>query len=203
MQPDEPTLIRRAQGGDLDAFNTLVLAYQDRIYTLAYRIMGSHPPAADAAQDTFIAAYRKLTTYRGGSFKSWLMRIATNTCYDALRYQKRRPATAFEDLPGADIADGPSIPDSAETPEQAAQRAELNQVIQDCITALQPDQRVALVMCDVEGYSYQEIAETAGTTLGTVKSRISRARKAVRECLQGVRELLPSEYRQSDNESLQ
>jgi len=201
MQPDEPTLIRRAQAGDLDAFNALVVTYQDRVYTITYRIMGSHPPAADAAQDTFITAYRKLDTYRGGSFKSWLLRIATNTCYDALRYQKRRPATAFDDMPGADIADGPPIPDSAETPEQAAQRAELSQAIQDCITALQADQRLALVMCDVEGYSYQEIAATADTTLGTVKSRISRARRAVRECLQSVRELLPAEYRQEDNES--
>lgn len=201
MQPDEPTLIRRAQSGDLDAFNALVTAYQDRVYTLTYRIMGSHPPAADAAQDTFIAAYRKLDTYRGGSFKSWLLRIATNTCYDALRYQKRRPATAFDDMPGADAADGPPIPDSAETPEQAAQRAELNQAIQDCITALQPDQRLALVMCDVEGYSYGEIAAAAEVTLGTVKSRISRARQAVRACLEGVRELLPSQYRQQGNES--
>ena len=188
-------LIQRAQGGDLAAFNDLVLTYQDVVYTVTYRIMGEPDGAADAAQDTFIAAYRKLATYRGGNFKSWLLRIATNTCYDALRYHKRRPATAFEDMVPDDHADGPPIPDPMGTPEDAAQNQELSDAIQDCITALKDDQRIALVMSDVEGYSYQEIADTTGVQLGTVKSRLSRARAALRGCLQAVQELLPAEYR--------
>lgn len=196
MQPDDQMLIQRTREGSLDAFNQLVLRYQDRVYTLAYRIMGEPASAADAAQEAFITAYRKLDTYRGGSFRAWLMRIATNTCYDTLRYQKRRPATSFEDMPEAERDDGPPIPAPNDTPEQAMQQQELNAAIQDCIHALKPDQRVALVMCDVEDYSYQEIADTVQASLGTVKSRISRARQAVRECLQVVRELLPTEYRQ-------
>jgi len=195
MHSDEQTWIENARSGDLDAFNALVEIYQDRVYTLTYRIMGEPASAADAAQETFITAYRRLETYRGGSFKAWLLRIATNTCYDALRYHKRRPATSFEDMPGADRDDGPPLPSPAETPEQAAQRAELNAAIQRCINALKPDQRIALVMCDVEDYSYQDIADSAGVSLGTVKSRISRARAAVRQCLQSVRELLPAAYR--------
>ena len=192
---DEQKLIQSAQKGDLDAFNALVLTYQDSIFSITYRIMGDHDSASDATQDAFINAYRRIKTYRGGNFRAWLSRIATNTCYDILRYQKRRPATAFEDLPGGDMDDGPPIPDKTATPEQVIQQNELNTAIQDCINALKADQKIVLVMSDVEGYSYQEIADQTDVQLGTVKSRLSRARLSVRRCLQAVQELLPNEYR--------
>lgn len=97
---NEQTLIRQALRGSLDAFNTLVLAYQDgETYSAAYRIMGESASAADATQETFITAYRRLSTYRGGSFRAWLLRIATNTCYDELRRRKRRPASSLENCP--------------------------------------------------------------------------------------------------------
>jgi len=192
---DEQGLIQRARRGDLDAFNDLVLAYQDAVFTVTFRIMNDDASAADAAQNTFITAYRRLETYRGGSFRAWVMRIASNTCYDMIRYEKRRPATALDDLVGDDYDDGPPIPDDTITPEEAAQQHELNQAIQDCIQALKPDQRITLVMSDVEGFSYQEIADSVGAQLGTVKSRLSRARASLRNCLQAVQELLPREYR--------
>lgn len=192
---NEQLLIRQARQGSLDAFNELVLAYQDRVYSAAYRIMGDAASAADAAQDTFITAYRRLSTYRGGSFRAWLLRIATNTCYDELRRRKRRPATSLEDLPGAENDDGAPLPDQADTPEQIAQQRELSQALENCIRALGDDQRIILVMSDVEGFSYQDIADSTGSNLGTVKSRLSRARASVRQCLQAVRELLPSVYR--------
>ena len=192
---NEQLLIRQARQGSLDAFNELVLAYQDRVYSAAYRIMGDPASAADAAQDTFITAYRRLSTYRGGSFRAWLLRIATNTCYDELRRRKRRPATSLEDLPGAENDDGAPLPDQADTPEQIAQQRELSQALENCIRALGDDQRIILVMSDVEGFSYQDIADSTGSNLGTVKSRLSRARASVRQCLQAVRELLPSVYR--------
>jgi RNA polymerase sigma-70 factor (ECF subfamily) len=192
---DEQTLITSALGGSLTAFNALVLRYQDSVYTVTYRIMGEPDGAADAAQETFLTAYRKLNTYKGGVFRAWLLRIATNTCYDLLRYHKRRPATALDDLPGGDTDDGPPLPAAEATPEESAEQAELSRAIQDCISGLQADQRVALVMSDIEGYSYQEIADTTDVQLGTVKSRISRARAGLRHCLEAVRELLPAEYR--------
>lgn len=195
IRNNEQAEIIQAQQGNLDAFNTLVLEYQDAVFTLAYRIMGDEMSAADAAQDTFITAYRRLETYQGGNFRAWLLRIATNTCYDALRYQKRRPATSLDDIVGEEYDDGPPIPAPGETPEQAVQNRELNAAIQDCINALSADQRVVLVMCDIEGYSYQEIADTAGVQIGTIKSRLSRARAGVRGCLQAFQELLPVEYR--------
>ena len=194
-QKDEQVLIDKARQGDLEAFNDLVLTYQNAVFTVTYRIMHDNAGAADAAQNTFITAYRRLETYKGGNFRAWLMRIASNTCYDMIRYEKRRPATALDDLVGDDYDDGPPIPDDTITPEEAAQQAELNRAIQDCISALKPDQRIALVMSDVEGFSYQEIADSAGVQLGTIKSRLSRARAAVRDCLQAVKELLPGEYR--------
>lgn len=194
-QDEEQGQIAAAQAGDLEAFNVLVLRYQDSVYSLAYRIMGDPESAADAAQDAFITAFRRLETYRGGQFRSWLFRITTNTCYDILRYHKRRPATHIDDLPGSDNDDGPPLPDTLETPEQAAQSAELQRAIQNCITALKADQRIVLVMSDIEGYSYQEIADHIEAQLGTVKSRLSRARATVRNCLQAVKELLPADYR--------
>ncbi|MCA0458633.1 MAG: sigma-70 family RNA polymerase sigma factor [Chloroflexi bacterium] len=192
---NEPALIKAAVRGNMTAFNDLVLHYQDRVYSIAYRILGESESAADAAQDAFIAAYRRLDTYRGGSFRAWLFRIATNACYDELRRLKRRPVTAIEDLPGADADDGPPLAADSATPEQAAQQAELARAIEQCIGGLQTDQKAVLVLSDVEGLSYQEITEITGATLGTVKSRLSRARAGVRNCLGNVRELLPSVYR--------
>jgi RNA polymerase sigma-70 factor (ECF subfamily) len=192
---DEQALIQAAQRGSRKAFNVLVLRYQDGLYTLAYRIMGEAQSAADATQEAFITAFRRLSTYRGGSFRAWLLRIATNACYDELRRRKRRPVVALDDLTPIDSDDDPPIPDASDTPEQALQQRELNRAIQDCINGLGEDQRVVLVLSDIEGLSYQEIADNTGAQVGTVKSRLSRARASVRQCLQAVEELLPGAYR--------
>ncbi len=200
LNPDESGLIETAQKGDLEAFNALVLRYQDAVYSVALRIMGDPHRAADAAQEAFITAFRRLETFRGGNFKSWMLRIATNQCYDELRSMKRRPATSMQDLPDADADDGPALPDDSDTPEETAEKNELNRAIADCIQSLGDDQRVVLVLSDVEGMSYQEVADITGANLGTIKSRLSRARGAVRDCLQAVQELLPSAFRLNTNE---
>ena len=191
---EEQMLISSARRGDLDSFNALVLRYQDAAFTVAYRIMGDPASAADAAQDGFITAYRRLSTYRGGSFRSWLLRIVTNRCYDELRRRKRQPAVTMTDLTPED-ADEPPLPDDSDTPEEVVETHELQRAIQQCINRLNPDQRVVLILSDVEGMEYAEIAGTVGAQLGTVKSRLSRARAAVRDCLSAVRELLPAAYR--------
>lgn len=196
-EQDEIKLIDKARRGDLEAFNRLVLRYQDSVYNTAYRIMGEPAGAGDAAQEAFITAFRRLSTFRDGSFRAWLLRIVTNQCYDELRRQKRRPATSVEDLPDAEQDDGPALPDPQESPEQVAQSHELQQAIQDCISSLSIDQRAVLVMSDVEEMNYQEIADIVGANLGTIKSRLSRARASVRQCLQAVEELLPAAYRLS------
>jgi RNA polymerase sigma factor (sigma-70 family) len=192
---EEGRLIEVARGGDLEAFNALVLHYQDVVYRLAYRLMGEADSAADAAQDAFISAFRKLDTYRGGNFKSWLLRIVSNTCYDELRRRKRRPTTALDDLPGGDSDDGPPLPAAMLSPEEVAQQGELGAALADCINGLSDDQRTVLIMSDIEGFSYQDIADGTDVQLGTVKSRLSRARLAMRRCLEAVQELLPEQYR--------
>jgi RNA polymerase sigma-70 factor (ECF subfamily) len=193
---DEPALIRDAQAGDVNAFNRLVLEYQTIVYNLAYRIMGEGDSAADAAQEAFISAYKHLGFYRGGSFKAWVLRIITNTCYDALRAHRRRPTTSLD---SADEDDSPehdsTLQDTAERPEDYVMRRELAQTIQVAISQLPIDQRTVLVLSDIEGMNYQEVAEATGAALGTVKSRLSRARAHLRDILLTQKELLPSQYR--------
>jgi RNA polymerase sigma-70 factor (ECF subfamily) len=188
---DELALIRAARRGDLDAFNQLVVAYQTRVYNLAYRLMGETHIAADATQDAFIRAWHELHTFKEGSFAAWLLRIATNLCYDELRRLKRRPQTSL-DTPEGEIRFVSPI----ENPEQAAQRSELNRAIQGCLDALPDDQRAVAVLSDVQGYDYQAMADVTGVPIGTVRSRLSRARARLRDCLAAWRELLPDTYRQ-------
>lgn len=191
---DERTIIKAAQGGSLEAFNLLVLRYQDTVYNVTYRILRDPEAAADAAQDTFIKAFQRLETYQGGNFRAWLLRVATNICLNLLRSLKSHTVILLDDLAGEDFDDDAPIPDPIATPEQSLQNSELNSAIQSCITCLTDDQRIALVMSDLEGYSYQEIADAANTQVGTIKSRLSRARAGVRKCLQSYKELLPPDY---------
>lgn len=194
---DEAGLIRDAQNGDLNAFNRLVLEYQDMVYYQAYRMMGESQSAEDATQEAFISAYTKLNTYRGGSFKAWLLRIVTNACYDELRRRKRRPTAPLEPVNEHDEEiDSPRwMVDEGETPEQAAEREALNEALQHCLEDLPDEFRAVVVLVDVQGLDYAETAEALSSPLGTVKSRLARARVRMRECLQGFWELLPANLR--------
>jgi RNA polymerase sigma-70 factor (ECF subfamily) len=194
---DELTLIRDAQNGDLEAFNRLILAYQDMVYNQAYRVMGEADAAEDATQEAFISAYRKIHTYRGGSFKAWLLRIVTNACYDELRRRKRRPVTALEPTDDYDneIESPHWMADPGESPEEFTARAELSDAIQRCLNTLSEDFRTVVVLVDIQGMDYSEAADVMGTPLGTIKSRLARARRGMRKCLQNFGELLPAAFR--------
>jgi RNA polymerase sigma-70 factor (ECF subfamily) len=198
---DESALISAARKGDLDSFNSLVLAYQELIYNQAFRVMGEISAADDATQEAFITAFRKLNTYRGGSFRAWLLRIVTNICYDELRRRKRYPTTQLEPLDdsGEEIETPMWIADPSESPEESAERAELGRAIQQCIDDLPYEFKVVVSLVDIQGLDYAEVAEIVDTPLGTVKSRLARARSRLRQCLQGFWELLPSSFR-LDNE---
>ena len=196
---DEKALITAAQQGEIRAFNQLVLTYQSMVYNLAYRILGDAEAAADASQDTFLSAFRAIKKFRGGSFKAWLLRIATNMCYDQLRYKQRRPTSPLEAL--LVETDHPSsFTDPTEGPEHYALRQELGRAIQAGLNTLPPDQRVALVLSDVQGFSYREIAEITRSSLGTIKSRLSRGRAKLRDYLLEQGELLPARYRLKSRE---
>ncbi len=194
---NEVALIRDAQRGDLDSFNTLVLAYQDALFNTALRILGDEELAADATQEAFLSAFRAIRTYRGGSFKAWLLRTVTNACYDELRRQKRRPTTALEpDTQDGDEMETPRwLTDPALSPEQQAEADELEHAIQHCLESLPVEFRAVVVLADVQGLDYSEVARAVRAPLGTIKSRLARARLRLRECLQAFWELLPAAFR--------
>jgi RNA polymerase sigma-70 factor (ECF subfamily) len=200
---DELALIHSAQGGDLEAFNTLVLAHQDALFNTALRILGDEDRAADATQEAFLSAFRGLNGYRGGSFKAWLMRTVTNACYDDLRRQKRRPTTPLEPETGdGEEMDSPRwLADPSLSPEQELEADELEHAIQHCLENLPTDFRVAVVMADIQGLDYSEVAQASRVPLGTIKSRLARARLRLRECLQGFAELLPAAFRLEEENS--
>jgi RNA polymerase sigma-70 factor (ECF subfamily) len=190
-------LIQAARKGDLNAFNRLILAYQDMVYSQAYRVLGDPQAADDAAQVAFISAYKNLRKFRGGSFRAWLLRIVTNACYDELRRQKRRPTTSLEPLDdsGEEIESPRWLADSSELPEDSILRTELGQAIQRCLERLPLDFRTVVILVDVQGMDYLEAASVIEKPLGTVKSRLARARQRMRLCLQEFWELLPTSMR--------
>lgn len=192
---DEVALIGQAQKGDVQAYNTLVLHFQQAVYNVAYRIMGEPQSAEDATQEAFISAYKSLNKFRGGNFKAWLLRITTNGCYDELRRRKRRPQSSLEGITDDNDESFAFLRDPAIGPEGRQQQLELIRAIEECLQHLPDDQRVTAVLCDVEGYDYSAIADITDVSLGTVKSRVSRARSKLRDCLQGFKELLPANYR--------
>lgn len=191
---DEAAIIRQAQKGDVAAYNRLVLQYQSLVYNVVYRIMGERHGAEDMTQEAFISAYQALNRFRGGNFKAWLLRIATNACYDELRRYKRRPQSSLEELTEENESFA-FLRSPEEGPEAQQQRLEMMRAIEHCLDDLPDDQRVTAVLRDIEGYDYNEIADITDSSLGTVKSRLSRARTKLRDCLQGFAELLPAEYR--------
>jgi len=194
---NESALIQDAQKGNLDAFNTLILHYQDSVYNTALRIHSDEDQAADAAQEAFISAFKSISSFRGGSFKAWLMRTVTNACYDELRRQKRRPTTPLEpDTDDGEEMDSPRwLADPSMTPAQKSEADELEHAIQHCLNNLPLEFKTVVVMADIQGMDYIEVAASVHVPLGTIKSRLARARLRLRECLQGFAELLPASYR--------
>jgi RNA polymerase sigma-70 factor, ECF subfamily len=184
--PDEAAVIARASDGDRTAFAQLMEHYQSACYGLAWRLLGDPDQAADATQDAFIHAYRAMGSYRGGVFRSWLLRITANASYDILRRQQRRPAGRLPDPE----AGAPELPDAAAVnPDAEATRSEMYRHLEVALARLPEDQRIAIVLCDVYGMDYNEVAAMTKAALGTVKSRIHRGRLRLRELLAEHREL--------------
>ncbi len=194
---DEIALINAAQKGDLDSFNSLILHYQDSVFNTALRILGDEDLAQDAAQETFISAFRGILSFRGGSFKAWITRTVINACYDELRRQKRRPTTPLEpETRDGEEMDSPKwLADPNMTPAEKSEADELEHAIQHCLETLPTNFRTVVVLADIQGLDYSEVAAAARVPLGTIKSRLARARLRLRECLRGFEELLPASFR--------
>jgi RNA polymerase sigma-70 factor, ECF subfamily len=193
----EPLLIDTAQHGDLEAFNQLVLNHQDMMYRISLRILNDEPAAADATQNAMIQAFRNIKSFRGGSFRSWLARVTVNASYDELRRWRRQPSMSLDQVnnDGEEIESLPWMMDHSAGPEESFDVLELRDAIQHCVKALIPDYRMVVILVDVEGMSYEEAARIAQIPVGTVKSRLARARMQLRKSLQSHQNLLPTAYR--------
>lgn len=179
---EEDKIIRKAVGGSAEAFEQLVVKYQTPIYRLCLRMTGNPEDSADLTQESFLKAWRALDTFRFGSgFSTWLFRLASNTCLDHLRAQKRRPVLplTLENNDGEEMTLDP--PDSAPTPEEALLASEEHERLNKALAQLDPQQRHILTLRVVNDLSYTEIADILEIKEGTVKSRIARARDALRK----------------------
>jgi RNA polymerase sigma-70 factor (ECF subfamily) len=196
-------LILAAQKGDLESFNLLVTRHERAVFSVCMRLLRDVSNAEDATQDTFIRAWGAIDSFRGGMVRPWLLRIATNRAYDMLRSRTRRPtwsldAELFESEPEW------TTQGHHEAPDTFATRSELAGFLEQALGQLPDDQRLAIVLSDVQGYGYDDIAQITGVAVGTVKSRISRGRSALRTLLRdddGNRELFERYVRLSSQES--
>ena len=189
MNLDDSDLAQGSKEGNLDSFNMLVERHQKTVYNVALRMLGDPSAAEDAAQDAFFSAWKNIRSFRGGNFRAWLLCITSNVCRDQLRKRKRHPSISLESLPFE-----PKESSSSESPEDYVLRREIRDQIQNGLANLPSEQRLAVILCDIQGLSYEEIAQVMKCSLGTVRSRISRGRAQLRDYLL-KRELLPPGFR--------
>ncbi len=199
---DEELLIQAAKENDLDAFNQLVLKYQQNVYNVALRILDDLDEADDVTQQAFISAYQHIRTFKSGSFQAWILRIVTNKCYDILRHSQRHPTQSIEGENEDLDTNGENsclMQDNAPSPEEQAVLKEQESVVQHCIDRLPKEFKAVVILVDLQGMDYQEAAQVCRIPLGTIKSRLARARVYLKDCLSKFEELLPQPYR-SKNE---
>jgi len=196
IHDEEKDLIKAAQLGDLDAFNALILRYQNLLFGIALRMLNDENTASDAVQEALISAFSKFRTFRGGSLRSWLARVTVNACYDEMRRKRRQRETPLEqfNVDGEEVEDLLWMIDPTARPEEQFDSFELESAIQHSLSLLTPAYREVVVLVDVEGLSYEEASIAARVPVGTVKSRLARARLQMRSALQGYKDLLPSHY---------
>ena len=185
--PDDERLILAAQRGDLDAFNQIVDRHQSAVFNVCLRLLRDVAMAEDATQDTFIRAWSAVDRVRGGAVRPWLLRIATNRAYDLLRSRVRRPTSSLElelDEVESDWRSPTARAAPAEQPEAFALRTELSTALEHALASLPEEQRLTIILADVHGYPYEEVAAITEVAIGTVKSRVSRGRTRLREQLE-------------------
>ncbi len=198
MHPEDNELVDMAKSGNMDAFEELVTRYETKVYTIAYRFTGNHTDASDLAQEAFIKAYKGLISFRGeASFATWLYRIVSNVCRDELRKQQRQKNISLDDMM-IHSGNAPYLVSTELSPQESLERNELNNLIQEQLNGLSKDQRLILVMREIQGLSYEEISVALDCNLGTVKSRLNRARQSLKQSLWKCREHFDFEIRLTD-----
>ena len=189
MHTDENLLLTLATGGDVDAFNRLVAIHQNAVFGFAMSLTRQHAAADDVTQETFISAFRSISKMRGGNVRAWLLKIARNKAYDHFRRQNRRRESSVDEDDAPFLA---TLTDDNPSPHAVAVNSELREAMEHCVGGLSDEHREVIVLIDVQGQSYDDASAVCAVNIGTVKSRLNRARRRVRDCLKGVPGLLPS-----------
>ena len=189
---DDVEIVNSSLEGDFEALNQLMLIYQDLAYSVAYRILGEQKAAEDIVQNSFLSAFNKSESFRGGSFKTWLLKIVVHGCYDELRRNKQRFSHSLLDAQNEEARDDSAWSEaSGETPEEAELLNRLSLIIQGCLDELDPATKTAVVLVDVIELGYADAAAVAGVPIGVIKSRLSIGRSRILACLKSCDPILP------------
>jgi RNA polymerase sigma-70 factor (ECF subfamily) len=196
MSRTEKHLLEKAKNGDVEAFESLVESYQKKAFNIAYRMIGNYDDASDLTQEAFIRIYKSISNFKEqSSLSTWIYRIITNVCLDELRRRKNRNIVSIDE--GIKLDDSEvkrQIESGAPTPEEMAERNEMKKVVAEAIKTLSDEHRTVILLRDIQGFSYEEIARIVECPEGTVKSRINRARQALKDILKTKRELFNESF---------
>lgn len=196
MSNSEQILLERSKAGDVAAFELLIEAYQKKIFNLAFRMVGNYDDAGDLAQEALIRIFKSIAGFKGQStFSTWIYRITTNVCLDEIRKRKNRKVLSLdEEIHAEDGEMQRQIMSDDPLPDEIVEREELQRIVGDAIGNLPEEQRLVITLRDIQGLSYEEISEVLDCPSGTVKSRINRARLALKNSLLAKRELFSEEF---------
>lgn len=185
MVSREDLLVQRCKRGETGAFDELVRLYEKKVYNLAFRLSGNRDDACDLAQEAFVRVFNAIKDFRSqSSFSTWLYRVVTNVCLDQLRSRARHPVTSLDEPLTTEKGQLPrQVTDDALDPEEELERLELKAAVQKGINSLKEEYRIIIILRDIQDLAYEDIAEVLNLSLGTVKSRLNRARLALRSVL--------------------
>lgn len=196
MSENERVLLEKARNGDVEAFERLIEGYQKRVYNIALRMIGNPEDANDLAQEVFIRIFKSIGSFKEQSaFSTWIYRITTNVCLDELRRRKNRNVISLDEE--VQVDDGGmqrQIASDKPQPDQLLEQAEMKRMVLAAINTLKDEHKTAIILRDIQGFSYEEIANIVKCPEGTVKSRINRARQALKEILEKKAELFIEGY---------
>ncbi len=192
----EQELIAKAKAGDVSAFETLIVEHQKRIFAIAYRIAGNPEDAADMTQEVLVKIFKNLSKFRGNAkFSTWVYRVATNTCFDEQKKLRRHENYSLDqEIETEDGSMAASLADDGPTPDETAERNQVRSAVHAAIRQLGEDHQKVIILRDIEGFSYDEIADMLQCSVGTVKSRINRARATLKKILVQNRELFDDDF---------
>ncbi len=196
MSENEKLLLERAKKGEVEAFELLIERYQKKVFNIALKMLGNHDDASELAQEAFIKIYKSIKGFKEeSSFSTWVYRIATNVCLDELRKRKNRKLTYLDEVIRSEDGDlKREIADQGLSPDAIAEQKELKHALNQAILSLSEEHRIVLILRDLHGMTYEEIAKVTKCPEGTVKSRINRARLSLKETLYKNKELFSEKY---------